>query len=173
MPAGRWASPGPTPGSSEPLQAQHPAGQGRCSCPGAALCSSPPKPSQMHQQHSEYEALSQSPLHSPCLAAGKISWHCHILLFVYINLWEPSRLRRGHPRGTGRSTCLCVCTVRETQLAGHGRCRDFQSFPVLSHTLSMAVQETKKLSSLLSYFSSSVTLATVSKCNAHDILLLP
>lgn len=116
---------------------------------------------------------SQRPEHSPCLAAGEISWHCHILLFGHISLWESSRLHRGHRRGTGRSARLCVCTPSETWLAGHGRCRDFQSFPVLSHALSMGVQETKKLSSLLCYFSSPVTLATVSKCNAHDILLLP
>lgn len=59
--------------------------------------------------------------------------------------WAAQGTSPGH-----RKEHLALCTASETQLAGHGRCRHFQSFPVLSHTLSMGVWETKKLSSLLS-----------------------
>lgn len=127
------------------------------------LGSSPSQTSQMHQHLSMKHCLphSQSPQPSSC--HGEILWHGHILHFGHM----------AHPWGMGRSAWLCACTANEAWLAGHRRCRDFQSFPVLSHSLSMDVQETKKLSSLLCYFSSLVTLVTVSKCNAHDILLLP
>lgn len=100
--------------------------------------------------------------HSPCLATEKshgTATSCSLGTWHIPGAWE------GVPD--------CACTASDTWLAGHGRCKDFLSFPVLFHSLSIDVQETRKLSSLLCYFSSLVTLVTVSKCNAHDILLLP
>lgn len=139
--------------------------------------SSPLKPPQMNQKHSEHEALSPGIPRAHCKVlilllekSGGTVPSCSLGTSVFGSCMGCSGQI---PWGTGTSPCLCVCTASETWLAGHGRGRNFQSFPVLSHILSMGVSKPKKLSSLLCYFSFPVTQATVSKCSAHDILLLP
>lgn len=144
MHTGRWAIPGAAPGSSEPLRvpaAQHPAGV----LTGSALAvlvqhSSPLKPSQMNQQHSQHEALSPGTPRAHCTVplekCGGTATSCSLGTSVFGSC---TGCRGYIPGGTGICAWLCVCTASETWLVGHGRCKDFQSFPVLSHILRMGV----------------------------------
>lgn len=167
-----------SPGSSEPLQlpaAQPPARQGHHSVLGRH--SSPLKLPQMNQKHSEHEVLSPGTPRAHCKVlilllekSGGTVPSCSLGTSVFGSCTGCSGQI---PWGTGTSAWLCVYTASQKWLAGRGRCRDFQSFPVLSHILSMGVSKMKKLNSLFCYFSSPVTQATVSKCSAHDIVLFP
>lgn len=72
---------------------------------------------------------SQSPLHRPHLAAGEIWWHCHILLFGHISLWDAEGTSPGAQEGMPGSVSALQVKHRLQGMEDVGTSSPFQFFP--------------------------------------------